>query len=493
MFCEKCGAKNNKDAKFCGSCGHKINSNEDKEKRNTKKIPDPEKVVQETKEKIVTLSKKNKIIMGTVLIITVIAIIILSILLNNPVKKIEDGLESYYKNYQNNHNQELVEMGKVLKSNKENTKVLTKIKETTHKIMEKWVKNFNTEYQDKEELLESYNKVSGALKDIYNYYNGLEYMLDKELYNSYYEELKSLHSSKHSYLTAKEYENKNNEEYNIYYYYQKVIENDCYYKEAAKYVSEYVKDEIAKLKEKAEEFIKINDNSTNIEIYNCYIEELKYLEDNKTSNNIDLSSTEEYKKMYENVINKIVEYTKKIAEEYEKNNKLDDALKIIDDSLKLIKKYSNQSKELEELKKSYEDKKPVKLTSMHRVSKSSSVNTSLWKKEINNIEYEYYISFAFVGKIGDITYNLNKEYKRLKMNIIRDQDWKQELNGYFIITGDGKEIYKSEIITNTSEFNSEIDIDVNNINELKIEFITESKAEGWNNFYIYLVEPYLYK
>ena len=128
MFCEKCGAKNNKDAKFCGSCGHKINSNEDKEKRNTKKIPDPEKVVQETKEKIVTLSKKNKIIMGTVLIITVIAIIILSILLNNPVKKIEDGLESYYKNYQNNHNQELVEMGKVLKSNKENTKVLTKIK-----------------------------------------------------------------------------------------------------------------------------------------------------------------------------------------------------------------------------------------------------------------------------------------------------------------------------------------------------------------------------
>ena len=102
-------------------------------------------------------------------------------------------------------------MGKVLKSNKNNEKVLNSIKETTHKIMEKWVKNFNTEYKDKEELLEAYNKVSNALKDIYEFYNGLEYMLDKDLYNSYNNELKELNSSKHHYLTGKEYENKKDE------------------------------------------------------------------------------------------------------------------------------------------------------------------------------------------------------------------------------------------------------------------------------------------
>lgn len=488
MFCEKCGAKNSKDSKFCGSCGHKISNIELKETTNKNN-----KILKEQRDKIKELPKKNKIIMGIVLIITIIAIIILSILLNNPVKKIEDSLESYYKNYQPTNNKELVEMGKILKSNKENEKVLKSIKETTHKIMEKWVKNFNTDYKDKEELLESFNKVSGALKDIYNYYNGLEYMLDRELYNNYNKELQELNSSKHHYLTAREYQNKENEEYNVYYHYQKVIESDCYYKEASEYVNNYVKEEIKVLKEKAESFIKISDNSTNLEIYNCYVEELKYLKDNKTSNNIDLSSTEEYKNIYANVSVKIVEYTKKIAEEKEKENDIDGAIKIIDDSLKLINSDTDEYKELENLKKQYEDKKPEKLTNKHRVSKSSSVSPSLWGKEINGVDYEYYISFAFVGKSGDITYRLNKEYSRLKTEIVRGSDWDNEFNGYFVITGDGKELYKSSVITKDSELNPNIDIDVSGIDDLKIEFITESKSEGWSNFYIYLVEPYLYK
>lgn len=488
MFCEKCGAKNSKDSKFCGSCGHEIKnvSKNSKSKQNLE-------MVKEQTNKIKELPKKNKIIMGIVIIILIISIIILSILLNNPIKKIEDSLQNYYKNYSVNNNKELIEMGKVLKSNKENEKVLNSIKETTHKIMEKWVKNFNTEYKDKEELLEAYNKVSNALKDIYEFYNGLEYMLDKDLYSSYNNELKELNSSKHHYLTGKEYENKKDEGYNIYYHYGRVIEIDCYYKEASAYVNNYVKDEINKLKEEAEKFIKIDDNSTNIEIYNCYVEELKYLKENKTKNNIDLSSTEEYKKIHENVVSKIIEYTKKIAEEKEKNNELNEALKIIDDSLRLFKVNTDEYKELEELKKEYEDKKPEKLTNKYRISKSSSVSASLWGKEINKIDYEFYISFAFTGKNGDITYRLNKEYNRLKTKIIREEDWDLDLEGYFVITGDGKELYKSSIITKDSEFNPDVDIDVSGIEDLKIEFITESKKTGFNNFYIYLVEPYLYK
>lgn len=492
MFCEKCGAKNNKDAKFCGSCGHKISANESKENKTSKKNNKSE-IIKNQKEKIKSLPKKSKIIMVIVFIIIIISIVVLSILLNNPVKKIEDSLESYYKNYSSNNNKELIEMGKILKNNKENEKVLKNIKETTHKIMEKWVKNFNKEYKDKEELLESYNKVSGALKDIYNYYNGLEYMLNKDLYNNYYNELQELNSSKHHYLTAKEYENKGNEEYNTYFHYQKVIENDCYYKEASKYVNEYVKDEMSKLKEKAEEFIKINDNSTNMEIYNCYVEELKYLESHKTSNNIDLSSTEDYKNIYESATSKIIEYTKKIAEEHEKNDKIEEAIKIIADSLDLFKYNSNEYKELEELKKVYEDKKPVKLTSMNQESKSSSVSKSLWGKRINDNDYEHYISFAFEGENSYISYNFKKEYKRLKTKIIREEDWKKNLNGYFVITADGKEIYKSSVITSSSDLNPDIDLDISDVEELKIEFITESKSEGWTRNYIYLVEPYLYK
>lgn len=501
MFCEKCGTKNTKDAKFCESCGHKMLDNEIKETKKVNKSKDKNEnknenknleVFKEQTNKIKELPKKTKIIMGCVLVILVIAIITLCILLNNPVKKVEDGLESYYKNYSANNTKELVSIGKILKSNKENEKVLKSIKETTHKIMEKWVKNFNTEYKDKEALLNAYNKVSGALKDIYNYYNGLEYMLDRELYNKYYEELQKLNSSKMSYLSGKEYENKK-DDYSAYYNYGKVIESDSYYKLASKFINVYVKDETNKLKENAEGFIKINDDSTKLEILNCYIEQITFLKDNKTSNNIDLSSTEEYKKIYENAASKIVEYTKKIVEDYEKDYDYTSAIKTIETSMKLLNGDTDEYKDLEKLKKQYEDKMPDKLIDKYRVSKTSYANSSSWGKKIDGQDYENYISFAFEGKPQDITYRLNNEYKKLKTKIVRGEDWDKSFTGYFVITGDGKELYKSATITKSSELVADIDLDVSGIDDLKIEFVTESKADGWYNFYIYLVEPYLYK
>lgn len=497
MFCEKCGTKNLKNAKFCENCGHKMAEVAEEETKNTESKQEKAesksiKAIKNSTNKIKELPKKNKIIMASVFVILAVAIIVLCILLNNPVKKVEDNLESYYKNYSANNNKELVEIGEILKSNKENSKVLNNIKDTTHKIMEKWVKNFNTDYKDKEELLNNYNKVSGALKDIYHYYNGLEYMLNSELYNKYYEELQKLNSSKMSYLNGKEYENKN-DEYNAYFNYQKVIEEDSYYKEASKFVNEYVKDEISKLKEGAESFIKINDDSTNKEIYDCYVEQLTFLKENKVSNYIDLSSTEEYKKLYETATSKIVEYTKKIVEAQDKDYDYAGAIKTISNSIKLFAYDSDEYKELTELQKQYEDKMPDNLVDKYRVSKTSYAYASSWGKKINNVEYENYISFAFEGESQNITYRLNSEYKKFKTKIVRGEDWDKTFTGYFVITGDGKELYKSSAITKTSELAADIDLDVSGIDDLKIEFVTESKATGWDNFYIYLVEPYLYK
>lgn len=482
MFCEKCGAKNEDSAKFCEKCGNKL---EQKQKTSQKKQEN------EYLEKFKSLPKRTKIISGVVLVVAVIAIIVLCILLNNPIKKVEDGLAKYYDNYTENNNQELVLIGKVLKNNKGDEKTLKKIKETTNKIVDKWVKNFNIEYKDEDALENAYKRVSGSIKGIYTYFNGLEYMLDYKTYSDKETELNQLYTSKYYYLNGLEYEEKENEYY-AYYNYQKVIENDCYYKKAQEYISNFVKDEMESYKKEIEDILKIDETSTNEEILNNYLEQIKYMNSNKIVNNIDLSATEEYQKMYKDISSKVLEYAKKIITDLEKENDYNQIVKLLKNALQYISKESDSYKELEELKKQYEDKLPDSLLDKYRVSYNGAKYSS-YKKTINEKEYDSYISFSFKGETQNIVYRLNGDYKKFKTTIVRGENWDKSFSGYFVIYGDGKELYKSDTITKSGDLKDSIEIDVTGVDDLKIEFVTTSKASGWDSFYIYLVEPYLYK
>lgn len=486
MFCEKCGTKNEKGNKFCEKCGNAMPKQTNENKINKEK---KDNKLKELKK----LPKKTKIIMSIVLVIVIVAIITLCILLNNPVKKVEDSLQNYYSNYDNSK-KELEEIGKVLKSNKNDEKVLKKIKETSHKAMEKWVKNFNTEYKDKESLEENYKKVSGALSDIYNYFKNStakEYMLDYDLYVKYFEELNMLYNSKECYFEAKEYENKN-DEYYAYYYYQRVEKEDSYYKTAKKYIDEYVKDEINNLKEQAESYIKITDESTNQEILKCYLAKLSYILEKKISNYIDLSSTDDYKELFNETSKKVVEYTKKVVEELDQSLDYNKALEYTNSALALLNNDSDEYKEIAELKQKYEDKKPDKLTEKYVVSEKGARYSSR-SIVIGKEEYNSFISFSFEGETQSIVYRLNNEYAKLKTSIVRGENWDKSFNGYFVIKGDDKQLYKSEKITKTGEFKAEIELDLKGVDDLRIEFVTESKVDFWSTFNIYLVEPYLYK
>ncbi|MDE5540048.1 MAG: zinc ribbon domain-containing protein, partial [Bacilli bacterium] len=268
MFCEKCGTKNTREANFCGSCGHKL-----KDASSTKEKPAKNSV-------IANLPKRTKIVMVVVLVIVVIALVVLGILLNNPVKKLEDKLVSYYDNYEEKRIKELVDIGKILKDNREDEKVLNNIKESVNNMTGNWVKNFNREYSDVSNLDDTYARVSGVLKNIYDYYNGLPYMLDYDLYKEYNNTLKTLYYSKSAYFKAVDYEKKE-DLYNAYYFYQKVNEEDCYYKKAQEYIAKYVKDEVAQVMKKADEVVANIDNLSNEEKLKAYIDKLKYLNDNK--------------------------------------------------------------------------------------------------------------------------------------------------------------------------------------------------------------------
>ncbi|MCM1053161.1 MAG: zinc-ribbon domain-containing protein [Ruminococcus sp.] len=476
MFCESCGKKNPKEASFCGYCGKPINP-VNKEQEKTKETKNS--FIKEFKE----LPKRTKIVMLSVSLVVVISFIVLVILLNNPLKKLEDNLAHYYDNYHENNTKELIEMGRIISNNKDKPKVLNSIKETTNHITSIWVKNFNTSYKDKDLLDEAYKKLSKSLNTLYNYYNGLEYILSYDLYNEYMDELDNLYSSKKAYLEALEYENKK-DYYYAYYYYQKVIENDSYYHLAQKYTDNYIKDELDAFKDKVSEIIDTSKITNAEEKLDVYLKGIEYLDNNKVVNNIDLSASDDYKKLYEDILTKIVSTTKVILESI--RDDYDRCLEIIDKVEKSVDSDNDIYEELEDLKEEYEEKKPVSLLGK-LISSTNGFTESKYTRAIKGVEYENNLAFKFNNSLVTGVYHLDKEYKHLKMRLIYDSEIKENIKGTLTIYGDKEELYKSSSIFDIND----LDIDVTNIENLKIEFIGEDSSN--NDIYIYLVEPYLYK
>ena len=283
MFCGKCGTKNVEGARFCEKCGEALNDeNENK----------PEQL----KNRIASLPKNTKIVMGSVLVIVVIAIIALLILLNNPEKKVSDSLNNYYNNYKENYVKDLQVIEDVLKDHRKDSKVLKRIKDNSGDTITSWVKNLNTTYKSLEDFETAYKKVSNILVNIYSYFNGLDYILSDSLYQSLSKELRDLYSSKVSYLRGEEA----SDGYTKYSYFQRVIESDSYYKKAQEYIKDYTKEELTNFKEKALEYTSFDEGTTDDEKLSGYIEQLAFLNKNKIVNNIDVSSTEDYQSIYNN-------------------------------------------------------------------------------------------------------------------------------------------------------------------------------------------------
>lgn len=158
--------------------------------------------------------------------------------------------------------------------------------------------------------------------------------------------MRSLYTSKENYFKAQEANN----DADKYSYYNLVIEDDSYYKEAKEFVSNYLKDEIEELESKIKELTNFKEDTKTEEKLNAYIEVVEYLKNNKNKDSIDLSTTEEYITLYEDATNKVVEYTKSLAEELDKNLKTNEVMEMINKSMKVLDRDSDTYKELEELK-----------------------------------------------------------------------------------------------------------------------------------------------
>ena len=298
MFCEKCGTKNEPSAKFCEKCGHKF------------EIEEPTKL-NNIINNFQKLPKKQKIIMCSVTIVIILALIILTILLNNPVKRVNDSLENYYNKYQDNSTKELIDINEILSENKNNPEILTDIEKTVSDEIDNWVKNFNTKYSNKETLNDSFKKISNALTTIYNYFNGNDYILNKETYEDLTSKIKDLYSSKINYLYGKE----EKDEYSKYAYFLRVIEEDSYYKETQEYVETYVKTELENFKKEVESKLDFTTETPKTTKLDKYLEVIDYIKKNHITNNIDLSSSKEYQSLLENYQKEAMNLAKELANE----------------------------------------------------------------------------------------------------------------------------------------------------------------------------------
>ena len=428
MFCEKCGAKNAKGAKFCEKCGNKLEVNKSNE----------------FLEKIKNLPKNTKLAMGAVLVFIIVAIVVLSILLNNPVKKVSDYLDDYYGRYEKTNGRELVNIKDILSNNRNDEETLLKIKKTSDAKIGSWVKNFNTNYKNRDDLDKAYQKIRNLLKTIYDYYKGLDYILSDSKYQEYLNDLSDLYSSKVNYL----YGVKAEDEYSKYAYFERVIKEDSFYGEAQKYIQDYVKEELDDYLDEFKKILEADEKVLNEDLLNDYIEQLKYLEDNN------------------------------------------EAYDLIDEVLEYIKDEDKQ-KELEKQKEELEDKLPDNLVDKHVVSYDNSY-AAKYGVTIKDKNYQSYIQFSFNGEAATRVYRLNKDYKRLRATIVVGENWPGNFKGELIITSGDKELFKSGEITKESNFTAKIDIDITDIDDITLEFRTTDDGD-YNSYYLYIVEPYLYK
>ena len=458
MYCKNCGTKNEKNSKYCFKCGTKLEN--DNKNLEFNKIP-----------------KVRKIIMGVVILIVIISLIILSILLNNPVKRVEDNLKNYYDNYKKGDITELIEIEKIINSSEE--KSVDNIKDTIRKSISGYVKNFNKEYKNREDLDESYDKLKDILDNIYNYFINESNILSEDVYENYKNELEELYKSKVNYFYGLDYKGKN--DYQTYYYYQKMSEKDCYYKKVVDFINDYISEELKTVLDTAKSKVDNIDKDNNEDMIKALMEEYEYLTLNKVSNNIDLSSNKDYQELVKEVLKEMVTYVKNLIDEGS-NAPIDEILKLIDDE---DNKYYQELVKLQDEKN---DTEPEKLVLLNSTSYDKNISISTRKREINNKEYDSLIYFKTNIKESNIIYNLDKKYKKFKASII-GEDLDKDFKGKIIIYGDKKKIYQSEYITNTT--NENIDLNIENIKELKI--VLEISSETSSDARVYLVEPYLYK
>lgn len=479
----------------------KINTETKEEIKNSKEV------VKENKSEIKKEKNNKKLNKRTIIALSICVAIIVGIIIaifvnqnSNPVDKIEKQLLKYYENYVSTEDETSYDQGTINKIDEQISKwsheyeFVTMLKERTSLLLETWYTDFNIEYKNVEELEKLYERMDGTLSSLDNNLNGFNTMFDYSEYRNFSNYLDDMYDSKKAYFSAKEYEVKE-DTYNAYLNYKKVMIDDVYYSQVQEWIKKYEKTQTEEFQKKVNSMVDIKEGMTKREILDSYIKQLDYIKDNSTINSIDISETNEYKKSLDESKKNVVIYSKEVALELSKEYNYDGAIEVIDNAKSNFRSDESEYTELKKLMDEYESKKPDKLASVRGGESSYYIGSSTTIKKINDVKYNGEIHFSFSGETEYMEFRLDKKYTKLKATIVRGPNWENYFDCVIVIYGDGKEIYRSSKIERNNEIDANLEVNVKDINDLRIEFVTTDKwPTSYTKFYyLYLAEPMLYK
>ena len=409
--------------------------------------------------------KKNSLIIyiaGIVISLTIIILILFNTIFYNYKGKLHNYLDTYY----SQSNNDISNINKIIDRYKNNTNKSNSVSEILESDINHRIEKFNTEYENIDELNNNKDKLIDKFDYFFDNLSSISLIDNKDTVTS---KINKLYESKKSYLTAISYINENNynEAYNNFI---NVIEDDSYYEITTTKIDEMFNKEIYSLEEEIKSILKFDKNISREDKLDKYKKALQYIANKKKNIAFDISKSKSFNSIKEDIENNLSDIYLSMVEEYENNNKYNQAMELLTESINLLNDNGLDATKLIEKKDELNKMQPISLTSIKSKKEGSSIKEELAISDKNNDAYAKSITFYKNNKSG-ITYELNKEYKYLTgtLNICKDVSQKKKNYGKIIIYGDNKKIYTSSDF-NTQFKKKNIKIKLDDINTLKIEY-----------------------
>ena len=409
--------------------------------------------------------KKNSLIIyiaGIVISLTIIILILFNTIFYNYKGKLHNYLDTYY----SQSNNDISNINKIIDRYKNNTNKSNSVSEILESDINHRIEKFNTEYENIDELNNNKDKLIDKFDYFFDNLSSISLIDNKDTVTS---KINKLYESKKSYLTAISYINENNynEAYNNFI---NVIEDDSYYEITTTKIDEMFNNEIYSLEEEIKSILKFDKNISREDKLDKYKKALQYIANKKKNIAFDISKSKSFNSIKEDIENNLSDIYLSMVEEYENNNKYNQAIELLTESINLLNDNGLDATKLIEKKDDLNKMQPISLTSIESKKEGSSIKEELAISDKNNDAYAKSITFYKNNKSG-ITYELNKEYKYLTgtLNICKDVSQKKKNYGKIIIYGDNKKLYTSSDF-NTQFKKKNIKIKLDDINTLKIEY-----------------------
>ena len=414
---------------------------------------------------------KDKKIFIYITFSVILLVCIFIILFNTVLYDYKGKLNNYLNTYYSDINSNLDDVNKVLdKYNTNNIKI-----DKIHKLIEDDVNSritlFNCSYDSLDDLNSAKELIINKVSDILDRIN-----INKD---NYLNVINNLYESKVNYLNGLDLfnEGKYNDSYD---YLSKVSSSDSYYESSMKMIDESFNKEIEDIKTYIENN-KVDDSLKTEDKVNKYKEILNYLIEKKNSLKLDLSKSKTYNDILNDIKKNLVKVYEDLALELKSSNMYDKAIDKLNEGIKLLSEIKANATSLIKYKEEMNEMLPISLTELKGNIEGNSIKEELAISDKNNNTYARVLSFYNNSK-SSITYNLNKEYKKLKFSINTGSEVNEKNKNYGIIRIylDNKNVYDSSNLTKNFS-KKDLTLELNDKNELKIEYLTSSKSNTSKN------------